>query len=64
MLLNNAGHLIQFIDVGLDVLDPARVIPLTMCDLDPLRLQNSLLDFMGKHNRPIYDAADPTELLA
>ena len=64
MLLNNAGHLIQFIDVGLDVLDPARVIPLTMCDPDPLRFQQSLLDFVGKHNRPMCDAADPTELLA
>ena len=63
MFLNNGYHLIQLIDVGLDVRDPARLVALPARDPHPLRLQHSLLDLVWEHGHPVRDTVDPTESL-
>ena len=64
VLLDDVLHLVQLLDVVLDVRNPPRPVALRTRDPHPLRLQHPLLDPMRDHDRAVRDAVDPAESLA
>ena len=64
VLLDDVLHLVQLLNIVLDVRDPARPVALRTRDPHPLRLQHPLLNSVGDHDRAVRDAVDPAESLA